>query len=386
MAVANQKLERKPANYVAGIAFCFVLFLSAFFGSIFLMGPAIPLLFINEKLFRRYNDYIVQSWLIYPGALMEQLFGTKIILYGDKIPRDESAVIIMNHRCRLDWMFYWMVLLRNGRLDHEKIIMRDDLKCLPGAGWAMQNVMYIFLCRKWEKDRDYLTKVFNYYLDIKYPLQILIFPEGTNYCKSGKEKSDAFAKKNNLELYEYVLHPRVRGFNFIIDKLRDHNLDAVHDVTVGYKNGFCYGEMDLASGKFPGEIHVYIERHNIKSLPRDSDSIDNWCVQRWSEKEKRLEKFYAQGKFDEGSCRLDGTKLYQEESAQLKMKFVLVFWPLFLCAVFYALWHFWLSRWFAVVVCFYHVVQLVVFGGTDAFQLYLHERRKHANAGQNKTL
>ena len=50
------------------------------------------------------------------------------------MPRDESALIIMNHRCRLDWMFYFMVLLRTGRLDHEKIILRDDLKLVPGPG------------------------------------------------------------------------------------------------------------------------------------------------------------------------------------------------------------------------------------------------------------
>ena len=31
-------------------------------------------------------------------------------------------------------MFYFMVLLRNGRLDHEKIILRDDLKLVPGPG------------------------------------------------------------------------------------------------------------------------------------------------------------------------------------------------------------------------------------------------------------
>lgn len=40
----------------------------------------------------------------------------------------------MNHRCRLDWLFYFMVLMRNGRLDHEKIILRDDLRLIPGAG------------------------------------------------------------------------------------------------------------------------------------------------------------------------------------------------------------------------------------------------------------
>ena len=67
-------------------------------------------------------------------CIVELFFGTKIVIQGDKISPEESALIIMNHRCRLDWMFYWMVLLRNGKLNHEKIILRDDLKLVPGPG------------------------------------------------------------------------------------------------------------------------------------------------------------------------------------------------------------------------------------------------------------
>ena len=89
--------------------------------------------------------FAIQSIFTFCGAIeilseintyfLPELFcGTKIFIKGDKIPRDESALIIMNHRCRLDWMFYFMVLLRNGRLDHEKIILRDDLKLVPGPG------------------------------------------------------------------------------------------------------------------------------------------------------------------------------------------------------------------------------------------------------------
>ena len=73
--------------------------------------------------------------------VIELFCGTKIFIKGDKVPRDEAALIIMNHRCRLDWMFYFMVLLRNGRLEHEKIILRDDLKLVPGPGKS--NIIHI---------------------------------------------------------------------------------------------------------------------------------------------------------------------------------------------------------------------------------------------------
>lgn len=243
----------------------------------------------------------------------------------------------------------------------------------------MQTCMFLFLKRRWEHDKDYLKTIFNYFLDIKYPLQLLIFPEGTNYCKSGKAKSDAHAKKNNLPLYEYVLHPRVRGFNFIVQKLRNNTLKAVHDVTIGYKNGFCYGELDLFRGKFPGEIHVYITRYDIDALPRDSDSIDNWCIKRWSEKEDRLKRFYRDGAFTEHNSISESDRIETELIAARKMQLALVFWMSFLMASFYLLYHYVIVRWFVVVVAAFYFGALFFCGGIDKLQIKLHEsKKKHA--------
>ena len=65
---------------------------------------------------------------------VECFFGTKVVLYGEKFSPEERAIVISNHRCRLDWMFYWMIQLRVGRLGNAKIILKDDLKWLPGPG------------------------------------------------------------------------------------------------------------------------------------------------------------------------------------------------------------------------------------------------------------
>ena len=56
------------------------------------------------------------------------MFGVKIVVTGDKAPKGENAVIIMNHRCRLDWLFFWSVVARYGELKHEKIIIKHELK------------------------------------------------------------------------------------------------------------------------------------------------------------------------------------------------------------------------------------------------------------------
>ena len=78
-------------------------------------------------------DFWMGVWLWLPGSLIE-LFGTKLIITGDPVDPSEQPLIIMNHRCRTDWMFYWMGLQRYGRLRNVKIIMKHELKFIPGPG------------------------------------------------------------------------------------------------------------------------------------------------------------------------------------------------------------------------------------------------------------
>ena len=64
------------------------------------------------------------------------MLGVKIIVTGDKPSKSENSIIIMNHRCRLDWMFFWCVMARSGELalKNEKIMMKKELKYIPGPG------------------------------------------------------------------------------------------------------------------------------------------------------------------------------------------------------------------------------------------------------------
>lgn len=72
--------------------------------------------------------------IIFLSQCTEMMFGVKIVVTGDKPPKSENSVIIMNHRCRLDWMFFWSFVARYGELKHEKIIMKRELKHIPGPG------------------------------------------------------------------------------------------------------------------------------------------------------------------------------------------------------------------------------------------------------------
>ncbi|PNI28513.1 LCLAT1 isoform 6, partial [Pan troglodytes] len=152
-----------------GIYFILTLFWGSFFGSIFMLGPFLPLMFVNPSWYRWINNRLVATWLTLPVALLETMFGVKVIITGDAFVPGERSVIIMNHRTRMDWMFLWNCLMRYSYLRLEKICLKASLKGVPGF-------------------------------------------------ENSKSRSNAFAEKNGLQKYEYVLHPRTTGFTFVVDR------------------------------------------------------------------------------------------------------------------------------------------------------------------------
>ena len=69
-----------------------------------------------------------------PQSLMETFLNIRVIVSGDRIRSRERSVIMMNHRTRLDWMYFWSVLVRQSGVATQKIILKSALKHIPGAG------------------------------------------------------------------------------------------------------------------------------------------------------------------------------------------------------------------------------------------------------------
>jgi len=58
----------------------------------------------------------------------------RVKLCGDLRKLQGPCLIIMNHRTRLDWMFFWCYLVRMGYLPNLKIMLKNSLKKVPIAG------------------------------------------------------------------------------------------------------------------------------------------------------------------------------------------------------------------------------------------------------------
>ncbi|XP_036398551.1 lysocardiolipin acyltransferase 1 [Megalops cyprinoides] len=360
---------------VRGLYFVVTLFLGSFFGSVFMLGPVLPLMLFSPAWYRWLTDRIVATWLTLPVALLELVFKVKVVITGDGFVPGERSVIIMNHRTRLDWMFLWCCLLRYSYLRLEKICLKAALKAIPGFGWAMQVASFIFIHRRWEDDRRHMENMLQYFCDIREPLQLLIFPEGTDLTENTKARSDEFAEKNGLPKYEYVLHPRTTGFTFIVDTLRKgDNLDAIHDITVAYPQNIPQTERHLMSGLFPREIHFHVRRYPVSTLPGSVSQLQAWCQERWAEKEERLRDFYTGARCFDASGRSRIPPCKTELRVHLIKAASLLYWSAFILLCFAGLCLSPALRAYFLLLVLFYLGQQKAVGGLELLELACHRR------------
>ncbi|KAK1791231.1 hypothetical protein P4O66_013251, partial [Electrophorus voltai] len=432
MVSRSKSCANMAALSIQGLYFVVTLFLSSFFGSVFMLGPVLPVMILSPAWYRWLTDRIVATWLTLPVALLEVVFGVKVVITGDGFVPGERSVIIMNHRTRLDWMFLWCCLLRYSYLRLEKICLKAALKAVPGFGWAMQVAAFIFIHRKWEEDRRHMANMLEYFCDIREPVQLLLFPEGTDLTgaidlvqvcvragadlrpaacvgqpelasdllhvwgsRSGSVKadlrpaadnsrarSDKFADENGLPRYEYVLHPRTTGFTFIVDTLRKgDNLDAVHDITVAYPENIPQTERHLLSGSFPREIHFHVQRHAVASLPRQPELLEAWCRERWAEKEQHLRTFYAARPpaFAAPEARVPPCK--SEWRVALVKTASLCYWTAFIALSTAGFWFWAPLRYYFLFMVVFFLGQQKAMGGLELIELACHRRRRGGAIG-----
>lgn len=66
------------------------------------------------------------------------------------------------------------------------------------------------------------------------PMWLLLFPEGTNASRNGRNKSCKWAEKTGIKDAEHVLLPRSSGMYFCLTELKG-TVDYVYDCTVAYE-------------------------------------------------------------------------------------------------------------------------------------------------------
>lgn len=313
---------------VRGTLYCALWYGSIVAGFLFIACPLLPLLFLSPPNFRKCGDLLFSCWELYPTALL-RMFGVKIFVSGDHISPYESAVLVMNHRTRVDWNFLWAAMyqayLPNVAMHRLKFILKDPIRHIPGPGWIMQMNGFIYITRRWQEDLGRLSRTLDYLVALGRRTQLLIFPEGTDFTKTSKQKSDKYALQHQLPLYSFTLHPKTTGFSFLVRHLQQATyLDAVYDLTIAYPDYVPQSEVDLIKGKLPSEVHFYIERIPSIDVPAHDTVLREWLEDRWSKKEQLLKQFYQ-------------TKTFPTEiwpiTSMLPLQIAFGFWSILTCAM-----------------------------------------------------
>lgn len=290
-----QKVET-VRKWTGGILFVTSLFVTALIGFIVLV-PICLLCFVLRLQCAQYiYDTLTSTWFAFSVAAYQVFYGVRIVIQGDvtKLNKNRCSLIVMNHRTRLDWLFYFAVQARYASLRRFKIVLKNEIRHLPGAGWAMQGASFIFLKRKWTVDRNRIIKNLEYFKSCGVRPQLLLFPEGTDFQPFSRQRSREYAEKNNLEDYEYVLHPRTLGFTSMVCYMKQYNgLEQIVDVTVSYPENMLQSETDLVTGNIPRVIVFTVQCYDLEDIPSDNDALlAHWVEDRWRQKEAFLKEFY----------------------------------------------------------------------------------------------
>ena len=164
----------------------------------------------------------------------------------------------------------------------------------------MAMTRFVFLKRSWAEDCKTLDQMLEYFSGQKEesPKQLILFPEGTNLSESARKRSDAFAVRNNRQVYTRVLHPRTTGFVHLTKGMMERNLlDAVYDVTIAYPDTKPMSEQSILQGDFPSQVNLHFVRHPLSSLPNTYIGLEKWLEERWRDKETALNHFYSDPAF-----------------------------------------------------------------------------------------
>lgn len=246
----------------------------------------------SRRAFRRVNRWFADRFWGWCAWTTLAFHRTRVVVSGDELPRDENAMLVVNHQSMTDVQALFPLARKAGRLGDLKWFVKDSLKYAPGFGWGMTFLDCLFVKRDWTADRVRIDRVFRRVVSGRVPLWLVSFSEGTRFSAGNLARARSYAAAHSLALPRHVLLPRVQGFVASVAGLQGH-LAAVYDVTIAYAGGLP-SLWQWAKGEMR-EVHLHVRRYAVADLPAGPEALADWLRARFVEKDARLDHFYAAG-------------------------------------------------------------------------------------------
>ncbi|KAH8550352.1 acyltransferase-domain-containing protein [Umbelopsis sp. PMI_123] len=223
----------------------------------------------------------------------------------DTLAFPPRLLFISNHQIYADWIYVWCIAHLANAHGSLKIILKDDLRKVPLAGWGMLIFDFIFMKRKLNEDQhNMISNLERAKKKVDSPMWLLLFPEGTVISHKNRKISKNFAEKNGYTDPKYQLLPRSTGLRICTNTL-GNSVKYLYDATIGY-SGIKAGDVPeevytLRSifflKRYPKKIHVHLRRYLISDIPTEEEAYAAWLRERWAEKDELLAQFYRTGSF-----------------------------------------------------------------------------------------
>jgi lysocardiolipin and lysophospholipid acyltransferase len=101
---------------------------------------------------------------------------------------------------------------------------------------AMLSFGFMFMERKWQRDKHQMTSKLKSYIAEAQPFWLLIFPEGTLLCTQTMSWTREYIEKSGLDwVYEQVLMPKHTGLLHCLRTLSPlGGANSLFDLTIAY--------------------------------------------------------------------------------------------------------------------------------------------------------
>ena len=96
-----------------------------------------------------------------------------IVSGAEKLPPNESAIVVANH---VEWTDFYMIqelAIRAGMLGRCRWFAKQQLKWVPLLGWGLWAMGMPLVSRKWASDEREMNRVFRGVLQRKWPMCML---------------------------------------------------------------------------------------------------------------------------------------------------------------------------------------------------------------------
>ena len=181
----------------------------------------------------------------------------------------DKVLLISNHSKLIDYITLHTVLTRKYPNHLPVFVSVDKVKKIPYYGSIFAK-NYIIINRK--DTETSISDMIQKCKKLKYKkVVIVLFPEGDIYRHKNIVKSNNYCKKNNIQMFNNVLCPKVKAYDTI---LKYFNPDQVHLSKLAYYKDHStflgYSDFLNIFVKYP-KCHITLTSHN-----KEKPLIDIW--------------------------------------------------------------------------------------------------------------